>query len=257
MLSIIICEGTTDLVLLQYFLEKAFNWQYIKDSELRNYSKINIQVGTKQHYKWFKKNNDFLCIKASGGCSKLMNSLDSILEINSMELNNIFKNIVILTDNDEVDTSSTILNDITNKFNDFGIEFKSSIINNEWNETTFVNAIQESESINLLPLIIPFNENGAIETFLLNAIKNNSVSNDPNSVDKLVIDQCIDFIDNIDCKNKYLQHRREKTKAKFDTVFVVMTPATAFSERQSLLRNIPWEQYQSIQESFKKLSHLG
>ena len=202
MLSIVICEGTTDLVLLQYFLEKTYNWNYIKDSEYTQYNDLIVNIGDSKTTKWFKKNNNFLCIKSSGGCGKICSTLESILEINDIKTNNFFQNIVILTDNDDIDTPINFISELTNKFNKFNISFQSPLNNNDWNETTFINTLQESISINLLPLIIPFDEHGAIETFLLNAIKNNSIINDPKFVDKLVVDQCINFIDNIDCKNK-------------------------------------------------------
>lgn len=257
MLSLIICEGSTDLVLLQYILEEIHNWRYIECKRHNNYKDIIMNIGSDKNTKWFKKNDNFLCVQSAGGCTKICSTLDSILEINSIKTENFFENIVILTDNDDIDTPLKFINNLTSKFNEFNIFFNSTIINNDWNETTFINTFGDSTYIKFLPLIIPFDENGAIETFLLNAIKNNSIINDSETIDKLVVEQCVHFIDNIDCRNKYLLQRRDITKAKFDTVFVVMTPATAFTERQTLLRSIPWKEYESIQESFKKLSHLG
>ena len=257
MISIIICEGTTDLTLLQYFLEKTYRWNYIKNTDLKKIYNININLGKSSHTKWFKNKDNFLCIKASGGSTKIIGSLDSVLEINSISIDAIFQNIVIISDNDDENTLTHIINDLEDKFRNYDIQFQNKLDNNNWNETTFINATQDQIQISVLPLIIPFDETGAIETFLLNAIRSDSLENDPAQVDKNVVDQCIEFIDSIDCSNKYLTHRRDKIKAKFDTVFVVMTPATAFSERQQLLRNVPWEEYETIQENFKKLNHLG
>lgn len=31
MKSVVICEGNTDLTLIQYFLEKVYNWEFIKN----------------------------------------------------------------------------------------------------------------------------------------------------------------------------------------------------------------------------------
>ncbi len=257
MLNVIICEGTTDLVLLQYLLEKNYEWEYIKTSDYKKYTNKIIKINHIKKIKWFKKNDNFLCIIPAGGCSKICSALEYILDINSIQLSNFFQNIVILTDNDDIDTPRKFINNVQEKFGNYGISFQSNITNNDWNETTFKNTLNQSISINFLPLIIPFDENGAIETFLLNAIKNNSIKNDLEQVDKLVVEQCINFIENIDCKDKYLNKRRDITKAKFDTVFVVMTPADAFAERQNLLRNVPWHEYELIRDNFKKLSHLG
>lgn len=258
MISIIICEGVTDLVLLQYFLEKRYDWTYIKDKDFSRYSEIMPSLGSNKNTKWLRKgDNNFMCIKSAGGCGKICNVLNNILEINTTDFYHFFNNIAILTDNDDIDTPANFLSQITDTFNNFHISFQSDVLNNEWNETMIKNSMEESVSINLLPLIIPFDENGAIETFLLNSIKQHSNDNDPKLVDKLVVEQCINFINTIDCKDKYLKRRRDKTKAQFDTVFVVMTPADAFNNRRELLRNIPWEEYELVQQSFSKLSHLG
>lgn len=106
-------------------------------------------------------------------------------------------------------------------------------------------------------MIIPFEETGAIETFLLDALCETSEKEDELKTDKIVVEQCRTFIDNINCNGKYLSHRREKTKAKFETVFVVMTPSDAFNQRQSILRAVPWENYETVQIGFKQLGHLS
>jgi hypothetical protein len=60
----------------------------------------------------------------------------------------------------------------------------------------------------------------------------------------------------VDKKKKYLNKRRYIKKAKFDVYFSVRTAAEQFVERQNILKNIPWENYTAIQESFEKLGDL-
>ena len=102
----------------------------------------------------------------------------------------------------------------------------------------------------ILLLIIPFEENGSMETFLLNAVG----SKDP--YDKMIIDQCNQFVERIDPEKKYLTSRRYITKAKFDTYFSIRTPAEQYAERQNILKNVEWEQYNHIQTAFQKLGEL-
>jgi hypothetical protein len=47
MKNIIICEGSTDLVLIQYYLEKTYAWKYIEEGNYKNYDDglINFQKG--------------------------------------------------------------------------------------------------------------------------------------------------------------------------------------------------------------------
>lgn len=127
---------------------------------------------------------------------------------------------------------------------------KVSIDNDEWIYVKGLNGRQIEINFRILLLIIPFEENGALETFLLKAISNND------SYDKKIVDQSNDFVDIIDNEGRYLNKRRYKTKAKFDVYFSIRTPLEQFSERRNILRNISWEDYEEIQDSFKKLSEI-
>ena len=80
MKSIIICEGSTDSVLLQYFLRKAYDWQDTKN---------RIPLSSKfKTFRELEKDGRILCIGGSGGVRKIKEKLDYILELNSSEANN-------------------------------------------------------------------------------------------------------------------------------------------------------------------------
>lgn len=111
--------------------------------------------------------------------------------------------------------------------------------------------IDGSPNFDLLLLFIPFNENGALETYLLNCIGNN----DP--YDKTIIDKGNTFIDTIDADSKYLTQRRLKTKAKFDVYFLVRTSAEQYPQRQHILRSVAWENYAIIRSDFQIFADLG
>lgn len=258
MKSAIICEGTTDLTLIQYFLEKVYNWEFIKNSDCKKTdTKIINNFAEAQNSKWFKHTNgSLLCIISAGGVSKIPNMLEKVLELNKLGSIDKYKRIVIISDRDEVNLEQEIFKLIDAKFIEGNISLGKTSENNVWNKMTYIDDLQEDGVLCFLPLIIPFEDAGAIETFLLNALCEASEKDDPLKIDKHVIGECITFIDSLDCNDKYLRHRREKTKAKFDTSFAVMTPAEAFSQRQTLLRSVPWEQYETIQNGFKQLSKL-
>ena len=121
----------------------------------------------------------------------------------------------------------------------------------------FVNGYGDEQKAKVLLLVIPFEETGAMETFLLNAIAADD------EYDKDIINQCNIFIvfinifvDNVDGERKYLNKRRYITKAKFDVFFSVRTSAEQFNERRDIIKNVPWEKYTLIQDSFNKLGEL-
>ena len=115
---------------------------------------------------------------------------------------------------------------------------------------TLKNARNEQMPLKILVLIIPFEETGALETFLLKAIGKQS------EYDKNIILKGNDFVDTVDPDKRYLTSRRYITKAKFDVYFSIRTPSAFFVERQNILKGIEWEKYMEIQKCFEKLGEL-
>lgn len=254
MKSVIICEGNTDLVLLQYFLEKTYHWEYVNT---KHYSDRMNRITEPVNQKWFRHpSGNSLCLVSAGGCSRIPVLLNKCLDYNSLGPLYPYDSIAVVCDRDEVETEAAFLTSLLSEFSHYHVQFDGGFIHNHWNTATYTDALLNMRELNCLPLVIPFEDTGAIESFLLNALSQASEALDPEMVDKRVIEQCIHFIDNIDCSNKYLTRRRDLTKAKFDTVFVVMTPAEAFANRRNLLRSVPWEQFETIQSGFKHFSHL-
>lgn len=244
MKSIIVCEGGTDLALIQYFMEKANNWIYNDNKKEISYFKDS---------KNFKKENDRLTIASAGGCSKIPKCFEGVIEKNRYSTleEEKFDNIIIISDRDEIDTLDDFEKSIKSAFINNDIEIEDiNIDNNEWVSITCVNGRQTNINFRVLLLIIPFEETGAIETFLLNAISANDI------YDKQIIEKSNLFVDDIDQEGRYIKKRRYKTKAKFDVYFSVRTPLEQFVERRNILKSIPWEEYEEIQTSFKKLNEL-
>jgi len=259
MKSVIICEGNTDLLLIQYFLEKVYSWEYIEEKKRKEYDPgIINKIKAGGNVKWLKHpDGNILCILPAGGVTRIPEMLTKILDLNKLGTVKQFDRIAIITDRDEANTQQDFIVTLERKFTEFAVSFSSDIAHNEWNSASYINDIQDKGNIECLLLIILFEDTGAIETFLLDALSKKSEIDDALQIDKCVIEQCRQFVNTIDCKDKYLRRRREQTKAKFDTVFAVMSPMDAFSERRTLLRSIPWEQYESIQNGFRKLSKLS
>ena len=254
MRSVLICEGNTDLTLIQYFLEKTYEWEYIPEGRYRDLELTPIQNA--KGYKWLinKTNNKFLCLIEAGGSTKILDQLEGILNFNSFqtERENFFEKIIILTDNDDDSTESEMLGKFSTLLNEKYF-INENICNNEWNIVNF-ELMDEIIALEFLPLIIPFETTGAMEDFLLEALKNDSLDSDPDKVISHIVDESREFVDNLNCSGKYLIKRREKTKAKFTIVFAILTPAEAFKQRRSLLQSVPWEEYQHVQLAFEKLS---
>lgn len=244
MRSVILCEGSTDFVLLQYYMRKVYGWEYKKnESVLINDYKARKCV--------LKKDHSELNIIGHGGCSRIPGGLQFILDSNSLSAEDeAYDRIVIITDRDEVETESEFETIIATELGKQQIEWKDDISNDKWIDFHYENGQGDNCNAKLLLLVIPFEDTGAMETFLLDAIGK------ANPYDAKIISDCNQFVDNVDNQKKYLNKRRYITKAKFDVYFSVRTAAEQFVERQNILKNIPWEDYAEIQNSFKKLDDL-
>ena len=244
MRSVILCEGSTDFVLLQYYMRKVHGWEYKRNDNV-------LIKGYKARKCVLKKERSELNIIGCGGCSRIPEGLQFILDSNSLSAEDeAYDRIVIITDRDEVETESEFETIIATELGKQQIEWKDDILNDKWIDFHYENGQGDNCNAKLLLLVIPFEDTGAMETFLLDAVGKS------NLYDAKIISDCNQFVDNVDNQKKYLNKRRYITKAKFDVYFSVRTAAEQFVERQNILKNIPWEDYAEIQNSFKKLDDL-
>lgn len=243
MKDIILCEGGTDLTLIQYFMEKVNGWKYHSNRP---------KLFDLEQQKRFKKEDKILEIGATGGCSEIPKYFSKIL--NSQRIGSNFEeryeNIVIITDNDEISTFDKMKVTLEKLFNEHSVTIENNIANNSWINCTCENGAQDIINFRVLLLIIPFEEEGALETFLLNAIASND------EYDNEIIEKGNDFVETVDSEKRYLTKRRYVTKAKLDVYFSIRTSVEQFAERQNILKSINWEDYEYIQDSFKKLREL-
>lgn len=241
--SIIICEGSTDSILLQYFLRKAYGWEDTKE---------RIPLSNKfKTFRKLKKEEKTLCIGGSGGVSQIKDKFDNILELNSFAADGEeYDKIIILTDRDEADTEADFCAEISRILAERNVYADQTIKNDEWVHCRMKNGQGKEISVDLLLLVIPFEQTGAMETFLLDAIAK------ADDYDDDIIKQGNAFVDSVDPDKRYLSKRRYITKAKFDVYFSVRTAAEQFVERQNLLKSVPWENYLLIQDSFRKFADL-
>ncbi len=245
--NIILCEGSTDYVLLQYYMRKAYQWS---DDPSRQQGILRMD---RQKSRNLVKDSDILTVMSTGGCSRLSSGLKEVLKRNYLSdpgLSNAYSKIVIITDRDEAETEQNFIQKMKDALNEYSVTFDSELENDHWIVCNMLTEIGKTLQFSLLLFIIPFEQNGAMETFLLDAVGEND------SYDKKMINQCIAFVENIDPQKRYLSSRRHITKAKFDTYFSIRTPVEQFAERQNILKNVDWENYTKIQTAFQKFGDL-
>ncbi len=244
--SLILCEGKTDCILLQYYLEKVHSWTRVSGSSFHAVS------GAWSNQ--FRKGENTLIISETKGCSRLAEGLATAIQRNENAApgskEDFFDRIIIFTDNDETDSPAKIFGDIKEQLKSTSVSIPTDIQKNLWNKL-YLQAIEGVKEVELYVMFIPFDENGALETYLLHCIGNS----DP--YDKSIIDKGNAFVETVDPDEKYLTQRRLKTKAKFDVYFSIRTAIDQYAERQNILKSVAWEQYDTIRSDFKVFAELG
>lgn len=245
MKSIIICEGETDFVFLQHFMIKVNGW---KDSKQESNPSFKSSVSNSLSRDFFKDSN-MLTIISCGGCGNIKTVFEEVIRKNENEIEDSerYTKIVVLTDNDDDCVETRIVSELNNS-----VKNNIPISNNNWTLLTFKDATQNQFNSELLLLIIPFNENGALETFLLESVSK------VNAYDAEIIKKTKEFVDTADPEKKYLKHRGFITKARLYAYFAIRIEPTVnqFRQRRNVLTNIPWEEYENIRTVFKELKKL-
>lgn len=254
--NVIICEGSTDGIFLQYYMEKVNNWHYSITPPQLKHRRANMTRNEWSHL--MTRGPDNLTIMSAGTCSELMPALEKPLK--SIMFSGVtpsvgaIDKIILLTDRDEINTEVSFLQSVTETLTQQGVTFAASISANQWVDCHMITRTGTAANFQLFAMIIPTAGLGALETFLLEAISQDSASRD--SYDKSIIEKGNAFVDTIDPQARYLNRRRYITKAKFDVYFSIRTAADQFTERQNILKNVPWEKYTQIQAVFQCLSEL-
>ena len=245
MKNVILCEGATDGDLLQYFMRTVHHWKDDGEDD-------NVFVSNAVWFRKLSKDSNRLDVVSCKGSSKLIANLNTILEFNYNATKlEAYEKIAIVTDRDEVGTEKDFLQSIETKLAQYNITSAEPMLHNEWRECQYVTSNGRTRTVEILVLVIPFAETGAMETFLLESIS----KKDP--YDAQIIQKGNQFVDTIDPDRKYLNKRRYIIKAKFDVYFSVRTAAEQFKQRQNILKGISWEDYIDLQGDFQKLDYLN
>lgn len=242
MKSVIVCEGPDDFWFLAYYLNKKANWDDCPDIK-RIWSNYEIpQENKKQTVGYYSKGIDCVAIWNVNGKDSIPNALDVIF--NKLIADYPFdpiESIVIVRDRDN-DSELDILSSLQQLIS-CGIILKNR--ESSFRETT-IDGYQVITRIT--PIIIPIEESGAIETVLLNSIKEKNLES------SIVVEEACKYIqslvDNPSVGVEYLHHEGEIVKAKYASAIAVTNPKHSTALFQEMVMCCPWETSQSVAKHF-------
>lgn len=241
MYDIILCEGDTDAILISYYLRNLMNYQYMNKipKHLPKLNHINKSL------LWYKNDKSpYLAICSIGG-SDFCHAIEEIILYNESANNTeIFSKIALVMDHDD-ESIEDIIDSIGQKLS-FKERFKAGI----WKNLTYENLFKNTLHGEIVCILQPDEEYGALETFVLQMLCQNDLDIEE------VVKQVKIFIDNF-TSAKYLKHRRDKTKAELSVSLSIMCPSKTFTTINEFLEKVDWKRYEGFGQQFHLLKHFS
>lgn len=252
MKSILLCEGETDQIILSYYFINQFSFEYDEERShrIRHYARKGVPYAYVQKVKSAQHENE-LVIWNVGGRDNIPAALEHILKLNSFNTDRFYERIIVIADKDAEEESAVFWNKIKEIITNN--DTKAKFAEQEWFKGNLTCEFDAIRTVNFLMLNLPAEGNGALETFLLYALKERG------KADKYIAQRAQMFVDSLvknqaRFDNMYLNKRRLRTKAPLAVFFGITSPDRVFTEMNDMLKAINWERYKTIQKGFEKLS---
>lgn len=252
--NIILCEGFDEVYILGYYLFKTSSWEIVTKNKSKKFSEYYSlpEVNPRnQLIEIYEKGEDKLAIWSVGGKDNFLKPLEKIKKINLNQPDYGINQIFIIQDRDNSEIEET-LEKIKSTLNEVGINI--DVLNNNQLNTWKFELEGENYTTNIIPIVLPFDEKGAIETILMKAISESSEE------EKYIVDEANKYIEGFfipkEKLSRYLIHERQKLKAKFSAVISVTNPDRSTAVFNTLLMSHSWEEKEEIKNHFQLLNKL-
>lgn len=251
MKSLILCEGFDDMYILGYYLYKTDGWVRKRDgkiSELYDFPKVNFR---NQGIEVYEQGHKTLAIWCVGGKDSFEESFNFLKRINENHPEEGFEKVFILTDRDNFEIVQH-LKIIKDKMYECGLAI-DELENNQYNKLEY-EVEKEIYKLDIVPVIIPFDQTGALENVLMEAISGTSKE------DELIVEEAEKYVDKLveDVRvERYLKNPRQILKAKFSSVISITNPDRSTALFNDLLTTHPWEEKEEIVKHFKIFNEIS
>lgn len=239
MKSIVLCEGRDDLWFIGYYLHKKAGWCQCKEPWKTYHAS---PLDSRQTVIYLSKGDDSVAIWSVAGKDRFEPVVKTIFErfIENYPFDPI-DSIAIMSDRDSESTS-----DVLQRMQGW---FSNSIpLQNKLSSLWFKNIDGYSVSVSITPVVIPFSEEGAIETLLIRSISEKSQAG--NTI-ALEANKYIDnLLANSEVSKNYLLHARQVLKGRYSAVIAAINPEHSTALFEDLVMTTPWENSKTIQEHF-------
>lgn len=193
-----------------------------------------------------------VAIFSSGGQNRLDRLPKEWLTLNEKNPSSAIDAIIIFRDCDDR-SPDELAHSMNDWFADCTTWLPSHFVLNNNEPVLLRNEIDEVDvSTTILPVIIPFDEAGAIETLLLQAIEDSSDDG------KRIAQSSREYIRQFEVAplSQYLNKQRLRTKAKYSAAVAITNPDHSTGTFMDFMLATPWEQSASIKTHMEKVVQL-
>lgn len=240
MKTVIFCEGTTDLLMLQFVLQYKYHWKY--NGFLEN------AVTNRLLKRRLVKQGASIEIRTCGGIMNIPMEMKKLQEQTEFatRTEEYFDKVIILIDHDTTESNKNFIDKVNESLQ---TDFKETDINTivKWK---IDNLVMGKLELDLYIRCVPEIETGAMETIMLQALATDSIE------ENLIEDIKMFILEIAQKQNRYLQKQSFISKAIFNTYFAIRTPEEKYDERGRILKAYDWEGNVVLNNSFGFLDIL-
>lgn len=247
MRSLILCEGFDDVLVLGYYLHKTQGWNFEPKGSFSKLYKFPKLDAKRQVVEIYKKDDDFVGIWAVGGKDTFDKAFRFVSDINNQNPEQGIDKVFVVTDRDDGEIESCVEN-LRMKLNACGLAVQS--LRNMEKNSYFYEIDEEVYVLEIIPLIIPFDKTGALETVLIDGIA------ETGSEESYITERAGQYIDEVLASGHlqhYLQHERLILKAKLSAVISVTNPDRSTGLFDKVLMSWNWEEKEAVKRHFEPI----
>lgn len=238
MTELMLVEGVSDVQLISCYLQNVYGWKHENNNALGI-----VQMDVHGHIESLSKEGNQLVLCGVGGNGKFEHFTKEH-RIDSMLVEREIASVMVVTDHDE-DSVLRITRRINASFRD--ISFDSG----KWSDNEITDSFGQPKNIRTHLLIVPADKKGALESVIINALKDI-----PN--ENKLIEEVIDFIESMKIELvPELQKINKANKATVGTFFSVRYPQHAMKSFAIVASQIDWSQSESLKDLFAPFNCLG
>lgn len=254
--SAVLCEGRDDLWFISYYLLKTAGWDNQDAKKLWKTYQVSVpdkwKVSSEQsasdtwNVNYLKKNEDTAVIWSVGGKNAYQKPIKTLLTFNEKYPDDPVDSIVIVRDRDN-QTDEAIFQEWTAQS-----YFPEQLALENRLSTDYVLTSRDGRdvSVHVTPVIIPFREEGAVETLLMNSTRESGEGGAE------IVRAAKDFVESLSACDSvreagYLRGQRMILKAKYSSVIAITNPDHSTGQFQDMVMACEWEKHSTVREHFE------